>query len=72
MMKIIELRKQSDIRRYKKIYKINPYEKKHYDFVIDTTTKTPEEICRIIIKKLKKEILRAKARNINVKNVKIN
>ena len=53
MIKIIGLRKKSDVRRYKKIYQINPYEKKHYDLVIDTTTKTLKEVCFIILKEIK-------------------
>jgi len=30
-------RQESDIRRYEKYYSINPFDKKHYDLVIDTT-----------------------------------
>jgi len=41
-----------DISRYNKIYNINPYDKKHFDLVIDSTKKTPEEIVNLILAKI--------------------
>lgn len=35
---------KSDIKRYKKYYNINPYNKKHYDLVIDTSRMTEDEV----------------------------
>ncbi len=46
-------RKNSDIKRYKKYYKINPYEKNNFDLTINTTNKTPKEIVEEIMKKIK-------------------
>jgi CMP/dCMP kinase len=37
-------RVESDVKRYKKYYDINPYSEEHYDFVIDTTKFTIEEV----------------------------
>lgn len=53
MEKYIQKRKQSDIKRYKKYYKINPYEHKHYDLIINSENKTIDEIVKIILKQLK-------------------
>ncbi len=41
-------RKRSDIKRYKKYYNIDVYDKKNYDYVLDTTDLTPEEVFDII------------------------
>jgi CMP/dCMP kinase len=42
----------SDMKRYQQYYGINYLEKDHYDLVIDTTHKTPEEILKIILRAL--------------------
>jgi cytidylate kinase len=42
-LKLVKQRVASDIVRYKKLYNINPYDEKHYDFVLDTTSNTIEE-----------------------------
>ncbi|HLD89381.1 MAG TPA: cytidylate kinase family protein [Candidatus Nanoarchaeia archaeon] len=47
--KIVE-REKSEIQRYKKYYGIKHFDKKNYDFVIDTTYLSPEEIVEKIIK----------------------
>ncbi len=53
--KIIQ-REKSDTMRYKKIYGFKDYtNKKYYDLVINTTSKTPKEIFEIIQKIIKKE-----------------
>jgi len=43
-------RMASDILRYRKYFNINPFDKKHYDLVIDTTDKLTDEIVTIILK----------------------
>jgi CMP/dCMP kinase len=40
----IRQRKKSDTERYKKYYQIDAYDKKNYDFVVDTTNLTIEEV----------------------------
>lgn len=40
----IKQRKESDIRRYAKYYNIDVYNKENFDFVIDTTNLTEEEV----------------------------
>ena len=51
----IKKRKQSEIKRYKKYYNINPYNEKHYDLTIDTTNITPEKAANQIVKILNKQ-----------------
>jgi len=55
VQKSIKERVTSDKKRYKKYYNIDCYDKSHYDLVIDTTHKTPEQTVKEII-----EFLRAK------------
>ncbi|MFC1648401.1 (d)CMP kinase [Nanoarchaeota archaeon] len=45
-------RVKSDVKRYKKYYKLDPYDKKHYDIVIDSTGKKPSEVLNEIIEAL--------------------
>ncbi len=47
--KAIETRLASDQKRYHKYYSVNYLERSNYDLVIDTSTKTPEEIVQIIL-----------------------
>ncbi len=46
--KTIEARLASDQKRYHKYYNINYLDRDNYDLIIDTSTKTPEEIVKII------------------------
>jgi len=46
-------REKSEILRYKKYYNINLRDNSIYDIVIDSADKTPEEIAKIIIDKMK-------------------
>lgn len=46
--KTIEARLASDQKRYHKYYSVNYLDRNNYDLVIDTSTKTPEEIVKII------------------------
>ncbi|MBW2991937.1 cytidylate kinase family protein [Candidatus Woesearchaeota archaeon] len=52
--KKLEERRQSDIRRYRKYYDIDVYDRSHYDLVIDTSDLTPEQVAEKIIKFIKK------------------
>jgi len=52
--KEIVAREKSEAARYKKYYNIDLKEKSIYDVVIDSGSKTPEEIADIIIKKIKR------------------
>jgi len=49
----IKKREESEKKRYQKYYQINPYEKKHYDLIIDTTKITAEEAAEEIIRFIK-------------------
>ncbi len=50
-------RRKSEIKRIKKAYGVNPYHKKHYDLVLETTKRSPEEICTSVLSFLKKKKL---------------
>ncbi len=52
----ISKRKASELKRYKEYYKINPYEEKNYNLIIDTTTTEPEEIAGRIVEAAKQEL----------------
>ena len=45
----IKAREKSEIARYRQYYNVNPYDKKMFDFVIDTTNSTSEQITEKII-----------------------
>ncbi|MAG15507.1 cytidylate kinase [Candidatus Woesearchaeota archaeon] len=49
----IKKRKKSELHRYKKYYNLNPYDKKNYDLVIDTTNNIAEQTADEIIKAVK-------------------
>ena len=53
--KKLQAREKSDIYRYKKYYQINPYDLRHYDFIVDTTRITPNQVVSKIIKFLHSE-----------------
>ena len=50
----IKKRKASELKRYKKYYNLNPYSRKHYDLVIDTTNSIPERTSDMIIAAFRK------------------
>jgi len=50
----IRQRRKLDLARYKKLYKVNHLDPKHYDLVIDTTGKTVEQVTKEILDELKK------------------
>ena len=49
MLKATKKRNESDKKRYLELYWIDLWDKKHYDFVIDTWDKSPEEVTECII-----------------------
>lgn len=44
VLKSVKEREASDVLRYNKYYKIDVYDKKNYDFVVDTTNLSKEEV----------------------------
>ena len=48
-------REKSEIKRYKKYYNINAYDKKNYDFVVDSTKLEPDEVAQKVIEFVKKK-----------------
>lgn len=50
--RILQGRAESDSKRYKKYYKLNVFDKKNYDLVIDTTQITAEQAAQRIIRKV--------------------
>ncbi len=44
VLKSLKKRKKSDIKRYKKYYNIDVYDKNNYDFTLDTTNLTIEDV----------------------------
>ena len=47
-------RQESDIKRYKEYYNINPFDEKHYDIVIDTTNLSIEESNQKVIEEIER------------------
>jgi cytidylate kinase len=52
----MEIRKASEKKRYKEYYNLDPYDKKHYDLIVDTTSITPEEAVGKILEFIRKKI----------------
>ena len=50
----LNIREESDAKRFKKYYGIDIFDLSHYDLVIDTTNLKPNEIVEIILKELNK------------------
>ena len=51
----IKTREESEKKRYQKYYQINPYNKKHYDLVIDTTQVNAEQAADKIVEFIKRK-----------------
>ncbi|MBR9690782.1 AAA family ATPase [Candidatus Woesearchaeota archaeon] len=49
LLKKVEERKRSEIKRYKEYYKLNHHDKSNYDLVIDTTNKSAKEVAQEIV-----------------------
>ncbi|MFB6246571.1 MAG: cytidylate kinase family protein [Candidatus Pacearchaeota archaeon] len=56
-------RKAGDLRRYRQYYGINPFDQNHYDLIIDTTKKSPEEVFETIIEKINPNYSSLKSHN---------
>jgi len=56
VLKSHQRRKLSDYRRYKKYYHFNLYDKKNYDFVLDTTNLDKKQVFAEIYQYLKKRL----------------
>jgi predicted cytidylate kinase len=52
----------SDRRRYWRYYRINVFDKRHYDLIVDTTKKTPTQVLHQVCKFITKYEKTAKAR----------
>lgn len=50
----LEEREESDARRFRKYYGINPRDETNYDLILDSTTQSAEEISQKILKFVKK------------------
>jgi cytidylate kinase len=53
-LKATKERNESDRKRYQDLYWIDLLDQSHYDLMIDTRDKTPEEVTAIIIKEFSK------------------
>lgn len=51
---VLQSRLDSEIRRYKSLYDVNPYDKANYDFVVDTAANNVEDVARQVIEAYKK------------------
>ncbi len=49
----LQKRIESERLRYRKYYGVDCYDKKHYDLVVDTTKRTPEEVVQRIVEEIK-------------------
>jgi cytidylate kinase len=56
-IKNIQRRKESEIKRYRKLYKVNPYNKKNYDAYLDTTNLTLDEAADAVTNFIKSKIV---------------
>jgi len=54
MVKLWKERVESDRKRYKKYYNLNPLDESQYDFVVDTTNLTKEEVVSRVVKFVEK------------------
>jgi cytidylate kinase len=52
--KTLQERLDSESRRYKKIYDVDPYQIANYDLVVDTATNGPEAAINIVVSEFKK------------------
>ena len=52
--KALKNRQALETKRYKKLYNVDLYDMKNYDFVIDSSNNTPEELVEIIMEEYEK------------------
>lgn len=46
---MLQQRLDSEARRYKKLYDVNPYDKSNYDLVVDTELNSPDQVIEKIV-----------------------
>jgi len=51
----LKMRKNNELKRYVGFYNLNPFDKRHYDFCIDTTNLTPDQVVEKILAFLEKQ-----------------
>jgi CMP/dCMP kinase len=51
---ILQERLDSEARRYKALYNVNPYDKGNYDLVVDTDMNDPEQVVELVLGAYKK------------------
>jgi len=51
----IKKRHESDIKRYRKYYNINPFDERHYDIVVDTSDITIQEMVDKVAERIKSQ-----------------
>jgi cytidylate kinase len=58
-LKKLNARDATDVKRYKKLYNVNPFDPKNYDFVVDTSNNTVEQtadmVYKFVMSKMKKQ-----------------
>ena len=42
---------KSDRARYEKYYHVDPFQEEHYDLILDSTTKSPDELVAEVLQK---------------------
>ena len=50
-----ENRQKNDIVRYQKYYGVNPYDEKHYDLVVDSTTPSAVKVAKKVMEFIEKQ-----------------
>ncbi len=66
----LDARSVSDQKRYQKYYNIDVHDLSHYDFYLDTTSKTPEQVFLEIYKRVQAELATAGNQKISLDNSK--
>lgn len=54
-IKHLQARRDSEVKRFKKIYNVDIENNKNFDLIVDTSYKTPDEICEQILSGFKKK-----------------
>ena len=55
LKKELRKRRDSDIRRLKKYYNVDPFDKKNFDLVVDTTQLTVQDSVQLILQSLENQ-----------------
>lgn len=51
---VLQQRLDSEARRYKTLYNVNPYDMTNYDLVVDTAANNPEQVIELILTNFEK------------------